>query len=136
MNVLQVTKKRIGYFLFKVRNTFFVNSDKYSYYDKHLDEIVVGEDCSYSEIYCGKRVALLEKNHVFGKKHIGFMIFGVRHFLLTCQVDMFETQKVNDILEKMRELCPKNEFPQERLKIIHSMIQKSNLEVYVPPISK
>jgi hypothetical protein len=133
----RVIKKRIDYFLFKVSNTLLAVNIKYGYYDKHLDEINIRtEDCSFTEIYCGKRIALLKKNHVFGKKYIGFMIFGVRHFFLTHQIDMFEMQKAGDILKKMIELCPDNEFSKQQLKIIHKILRKYNVEVYIPPISK
>jgi hypothetical protein len=137
MGVLQVIKKRIDYFLFKVSNTLFARNIRCGYYDKHLDEINVRiEDCSFSEIYCGKRIALMEKNHIFGKKYMGFMIFGVRHFLLTHQVNMCGMHEVKNILQEMVELCSKDEFPSNEMKIIYKILRKNNPKIFIPPISR
>jgi hypothetical protein len=91
------------------------------------------EDCSFTEIYCGKRLALIQKNHVFGKKYVGFKMFGIRHFLLTNKVEILGTHYVADILEKMIEACP-NEVPKENLKTIKKILKNKYLRIYIPPI--
>ena len=129
----KIFKKATDYFFFKVGNTFRRRKIEAVYYNKHMDEIVVHlEDCSYTEVFCGRRIALCKKNHIFGKRYIGFALYGIRHFLITQQLEMYGPRQVGDILEKMVERCPAEEFPSERLAVILRILEKHELGVDIP----
>ena len=130
----QIIWKKLKYHLQCFRTTFkrrnVISSARYN---KHLDQIDVHiEDCSFSEVYCGRRIALLEKNYDYFRRYVGFSLYGVRHFIITYQLPMSGEQRVKDILNKMVEKCPAEEFPRERLAVIRKISAKHAFEVYIP----